>query len=90
MDIHGRHSKNHSKLDECLTELQRIDNIVMKSQMWTFYNTTRRCWSAMDKEFVECRRTRKLTIKYTELESDLDECVKEFHRWTLMALLMQK
>jgi hypothetical protein len=90
MDIHGRHMKNHAKLDECLMALQRMDDIVIKSQMWKFYNTTRRCWTAMDKEFIECRKYKKLTLKYTELESNLDECVKEFNRWSLMALLTQK
>lgn len=90
MDIHGRHLKNHAKLDECLMALQRIDDIVRKSQMWTFYNTTRRCWSAMDKEFIECRKYKKITLKYSELESDFNECIQEFHRWSLMAILMQK
>lgn len=91
MDIQGRHSKNHDKLDECLSALQKIDSdIVVKSQLWTFYNNARRCWTALDQEFIECRKHRKLTLKYTEFEENFTECVKEFQRWSLMSILMKK
>jgi hypothetical protein len=41
----------------------------------------------LDIEMVECRRLKRVTPKYTDLERNLNECVTVFEQWSIMAAL---
>lgn len=82
------HQAIRDKLDECLVTLQSTDDMRAKTALWKFYNTIRLIWVEMDKEMVECRRRKRITQKYTELESKFTECVNNFEQWTTFAKLL--
>jgi hypothetical protein len=88
MGMQERHQTHRDELDVCLTMLQNTHNMVAKSTLWKFYNNLRLTWVDLDNEMVECRRLRKVTLKYTELESRFAEHYKNFEQWTTMAALM--
>jgi len=81
-----RHALNSAKLENCLEQLKSMD-MVAKSKMWKFYNTTRTAFTELDREFVECRRLKRVTLKYTELEHEYYECIRVFEQWVIMAAL---
>jgi len=81
-----RHAANSEKLENCLTQLKSMP-MAPKSKMWKFYNTTRAAFTELDREFVECRRLKKVTLKYTELEKTFEDCVTVFEQWAIMAAL---
>lgn len=83
-----QHQSRRNELDVCLEMLQNTNNIVAKSTLWKFYNNLRLIWVEMDKEMVECRRRKKATPKYTELESQFVQHYQNFEQWTVMAALM--
>lgn len=84
--MNEQHQQNREKLQRCFTQLQDM-GIVSKSKMFKFYKTVSSAFSELDKEFVNCRRTRKITTKYTELEKKLDECVTVFEHYAVLAAL---
>ena len=86
MDILERHAQNRAKQQECFLQLQSM-SVVPKSKMFKFYKNLSHAFTALDKEHVECRRIRKVTLKYTELEQQFYECIRVFEQWSIMAAL---
>jgi hypothetical protein len=82
------HQKHRDELDVCLTALQQMTDIVAKSTMWKFYNTMRLTWVELDNEMIECRRRKRLTQKYTELEAKYAEHYRNFEQWQVMVHLL--
>ena len=82
------HQKHRDELDALLEALQSTKDMRAKSTLWKFYNNTRLIWVELDKEMIQCRKRKKLTQKYTELETQYAECIKTFEQWTLMATLL--
>ena len=82
------HKALHDKLDECLTLIHNTKDMRARSTMFKFYKNCRITWVFLDKEFVECRRLRRVTPKYTDLVKDFEEHVHNFHQWQVMAMLM--
>lgn len=87
MDILLVHAQNQQKTENCFKQLQTM-GIVPKSKMFKFYKNVSKAWSDLDNEFVNCRRTKKITPKYTDLEKLLHECVETFEQWSVMVALM--
>lgn len=83
-----RHQAHRDKLDELLTVLQKTGDVRAKSTLWKFYNNTRLIWVELDKEMVQCRRKGNVTLKYTELEAEYAENIRNFEQWVIMASLM--
>lgn len=86
MDIFDRHNRNRAKQQECFAQLQGM-GIVPKSKMFKFYKNVSNAFTELDKEFVECKRTSKITAKYESLESKYYECITVFEQWGIMAVL---
>lgn len=86
MDLLERHNKNREKLQECFVQLQNMQ-IVPKTKMFRFYKNVTHAFNELDKEHVECRRNKKLTLKYTELEQKFYECTIVFEQYSIMAAL---
>jgi hypothetical protein len=87
MEITAQHSDNHSKLSVCFDQLNGLGTMP-RSKMCKIYDNIRQIWSAMDSEFVECRRRQRLTLKYTELQTKYLDSIKVFEQWTIMATLI--
>lgn len=87
MDMYERHSQSHAKSQECFSQLQAM-GVVPKSKMSKFYRNVSSAWNELDREFVNCRRLKKITLKYTELEVQFDECVTVFGQWGTFTALM--
>jgi hypothetical protein len=82
------HRALHTKLDQCLTALQNVKDTQAKSALFKFYKNCRITWVLLDKEMVNCRRQKRVTLKYTELEAEFLEHIHNFEQWTIMATLM--
>ena len=83
-----RHQANHNRLDQCLTAIQKTNDMRAKSALWKMYTNVRKTWVEMDREMVQCRRSKRITPKYTELESKLTTYIAEFEQWLTMAALI--
>ena len=88
VQMQAHHQALHNKLDECLTALQNTHDIRAKSTMFKFYKNCRITWVFLDEEMVNCRRQKRVTLKYTELEAEFLEHVRNFEQWHVMASLM--
>ena len=86
MDLLERHARNRDKLQDCFVQLQSM-SLVPKSKMFKFYKNASNAFTELDKEAVEGRRTRKVTLKYTELEQKFYECITAFDQWSIVAVL---
>jgi hypothetical protein len=84
--IYTIHTQNKYKADNCFEQLQTMD-MVPKSKMFKIYRNVSRAWMLLDMEMVECRRLKRITPKYTDLERNLNECVTVFEQWSIMAAL---
>lgn len=83
-----QHEKNLELLEQCLDKLHAVDDMGARSTLWKFYANCRREWNEMDNEMVVCRRFKRVTPKYTEIEAKFHGCVNEFEQWLTMAALM--
>ena len=86
--MQGIHQTHHDELDQCLVALQGITSMKTKSTMWKFYNNVRLTWVELDNEMVNCRRTKRITQKYTDLEAEFAENIRIFDQWHIKASLM--
>lgn len=86
--MHTHHQARRDELDKCLTTLQQTTNMVAKSTLWKFYNNLRLAWVALDTEMIECRRTKKVTLKYKEIDAEFASHYTNFEQWHIMAALM--
>lgn len=80
------HAQNHAKQQACFAQLQSL-GLIPKGKMFKFYRNVRLGWNELDKEYVNCRRMRKLTLKYTELTRAFEESVTVFEQYSLIAAL---
>lgn len=76
---------------------QRLDNIFfqivqlrpdMREDMRRLWRPSRNIWNELDKELVECRRIRKVTSKYTDLELDLLTRIEVMEKYITFATLL--
>lgn len=81
------HQNHKSELDKCLVAYQNA-NPKASMGLHRLYANCKNLWVEMDKEFVECRRKGRLTLKYTELEAKFADCIHNFEQWQLMAKLL--
>ncbi len=81
------HTHNQAKLEACFAQLQSM-GMIPKSKMFKFYKNVRTAWNELDREYVNCRRARKITLKYTELTVEFEESIKVFEQYSIMAALM--
>jgi hypothetical protein len=86
MELQPTHDLNHAKLQECFAQLQSM-GMIPKSKMFKFYRNASLAFTELDKEFVTCRRNKRMTPKYSELERVFNECVTNFEQWSIVAAL---
>lgn len=83
------HSQSQARRDECVAGLAKIENIKSRSDMFKLYNNVRTLFIQLDKEFIECRRRKKVTQMYYDLKAEFDEAVDNFDKFLIFALLLQ-
>jgi hypothetical protein len=81
------HTQNYQKQQACFQQVQAMSNLQAKSRIWPIYRNVSKSWDEMDREFVNCRRQRKLTVRYRDLEQKFEECITTFNHWALIAAL---
>lgn len=84
--MYNAHAQNFAELNRCFAQLQSL-GMIPKGKMFKFFRNIRLAWNELDKEFVNCRRSAKLTLKYTELERTFKESIKVFEQYSIMAAL---
>lgn len=77
-----------SKIASLLTIINQTTDMPARSQLYKLYINCRKKFDELSKESVECRRMKKITAKYTEIEKQLQECIHNFEQWTFFAKLM--
>ena len=77
-----------AKLAELRESINSTADIRARSELYALYRNCRITWEEMSKEMVECRRRKKLTQKYTELETQLNERIDNFEQWITFAKLL--
>jgi len=76
------------KFSEMLACISAVNDMRARSQLYKMYTNCRKIHTEMSQELVECRRRKKLTQKYTELETNLNLSISEFEQWTTFANLL--
>jgi hypothetical protein len=76
------------KLEELFKVVQTTSDIRARSELYKFYMNCKHVVIAINKEEVECRRLKRVTPKYTDLQKELEESVKVFEHWVFLAKLM--
>ena len=59
-----------------------------RSDLYKMYQNCKKIYIELDKETVECRRLKRNTLRYTELEQKLNESITEFEHWITYATLL--
>ena len=85
--MEAQHAENYVKLQDALTQLDKMAPWP-RHNMAPFVQNIRKSWTALDSEFVNCRRSKRITAKYAELEQKYCECITVFEQWSIMAALM--
>jgi hypothetical protein len=78
----------YAKLHSLLTVVGNTKDIRARSDLYKVYNNCKKLYDALDRESVECRRLRRTTLRYTELELALNESITEFEQWITYATLL--
>lgn len=81
--------EEHSKtLDRLLGVVSATKDIRARSDLFKMYHNCKDIYTEMNKESVECRRLKRNTLRYQELEEKLNESIKEFEQWITYAALL--
>ena len=64
-----------AKLASLLTVVNQTTDMRARSELYKLYTNCRKKFDELSKESVECRRMKKVTVKYTEIENQLQECI---------------
>jgi hypothetical protein len=84
-------------MDPNLTLKHRLDTVFfqivemppgMREDMRRLWRPARALWNELDKELVECRRYDKPTVKYKEIEQDLQNRLDIMEQYITFAMLL--
>jgi hypothetical protein len=81
-------SLNSARLARLLAIVSSQKDMRVKSDLFKMYQNCKNIFTEMSKEDVECRRLKKTTVKYRELEQKLNESIQEFEQWITFATLI--
>ena len=76
------------KLQDFFKQVQATTDIRARSQLFKLWKNCVNLYTEMDKELVECRRLQRVTPKYAELETKLNEAMQNFEHWITYARLL--
>jgi hypothetical protein len=75
------------RLDTIFFQIIEI-NPGMREDMRRLWRPARAIWNELDKELVECRRLHKPTVRYRELEQDLETRLDIMEQYITFATLL--
>ena len=75
-------------LGKLLESVSETGDMRARSELHKIYRNCKKIYLELDKESVECRRTRKLTAKYQEIAAKLDESINTFEQWNTFSKLL--
>jgi hypothetical protein len=87
----------NNSMESDSTLKQRLDNVFfqiinlpanMREDMRRLWRPARALWDELDKELVECRRHNKPTIRYQEIEQDLQVRLDIMEQYITFATLL--
>lgn len=71
-----------------LAVVSSTKDIRARSDLYKMYQNCKKIYTELDQESVECRRMKRTTLRYTELEQKLNESITEFEQWITYAALL--
>ena len=77
-----------AKMTRLLAIVSSTKDMRARSDLYKMYQNCKNIYIELDKETVECRRLKRNTLRYTELEQKLNESIKEFEQWITFANLL--
>lgn len=77
-----------AKMARLLAIVSSTKDMRARSDLYKMYQNCKKIYIELDKEAVECRRLKRETIKYNELEQKLNESITEFEHWITYASLL--
>jgi hypothetical protein len=81
-------AEHHIKMARLLAVISSTKDIRARSDLYKMYQNCKNIYIDLDKESVECRRTKRETVRYRELEQKLNESITEFEQWITYAALI--
>jgi hypothetical protein len=87
----------NNSMESDSTLKQRLDNVFfqiinlpanMREDMRRLWRPARALWDELDKELVECRRHNKPTVRYQEIEQDLQVRLDIMEQYITFATLL--
>lgn len=82
MEEHGK------TLARLLAVVSSTKDIRARSDLFKMYHNCKDIYTEMSRESVECRRLKRNTLRYTELEQKFNESITEFEQWITYAALL--
>ena len=77
-----------AKMTRLLAIVSSTKDMRARSDLYKMYQNCKKIYIELDKETVECRRLKRNTLRYTELEQKLNESTQEFEQWITYAALL--
>ena len=79
---------HHLKLARLLGVVSSTKDIKARSELFKIYTNCKNIYVELNKESVECRRLKRETVKYRELEEKLNESINVFEQWITYSTLL--
>lgn len=85
-----RHGQLREHLDSVKRHIRSCNNLdlIVRRDLLRMHNTCETTYTEMDREMVECRRKRRPTSRYTELESKLTSMISTLEKRITWANLL--
>lgn len=78
-----------NRLDQAYQVIMvQISDGQKRLDLYKMFKPCQTIWAEMDKEFVNCRRVWKLTSKYIDLQTELEENLNTLEQYLVFAKLM--
>ena len=78
----------HLKMARLLGVVSSTTDMRARSDLYKMYQNCKKIYVELDQESVECRRLKRTTLRYTELEQKLNKSTQEFEQWITYATLL--
>lgn len=82
-----QHTILRKQLDTLWTQILGI-HPANRRDLTRMWRNSDEVWIEMDKELINCRRLKHLTIKYQELSSKLEELLNSLEQYVVFAKLL--
>ena len=78
------------RLDVSFFQIIGLPTGEQRQDLHHMWRNARNLWNLMDQEMVQCRRSRKHTVKYIEFEQKLIDALETIEQYLTFATLLTK